>query len=393
MRREPSPPRPDFEEHAREIGFYHASLDGEAYWEESARYVFSLHEIENKLERVTEELHTLCLALVARVVARDDLLARLGIPPFAFEAIKRSWSCRDASLYGRFDFAYDGAGDAKLLEYNADTPTSLYESAVVQWLWLERLIERGDLPKNADQFNSLHEKLIARWREIALGRFLHLSCMSTSVEDAGTVAYLEDCARQAGLQTLALDMADIGLDSGTLSRQNGACFVDRQGRRIDFMFKLYPWEWMFADPFGRSPALSRTRCVEPPWKMILSSKGALALLWDMAPGHPNLLPSYFEDDHRAASLGRHYARKPLYSREGADIELIDGAATTRGPSEGYGAEGYIRQALCPLPDFDGRRPVLGCWIVGDTPAGMGIREDASPITSNRSRFIPHVISG
>jgi glutathionylspermidine synthase len=310
-------------------------------------------------------------------------LRRLGIPPFAFDAIKRSWARRDASLYGRFDFAYDGDSDAKLLEYNADTPTSLYESAVVQWFWLEQMIARGGLPKGADQFNSLHEKLIARWREISLGRFLHLSCMSQGVEDAGTVAYLEDCARQAGLRTLALDMGDIGLGD--------SCFVDRQGRRIDFMFKLYPWEWMFADAFGRAPALLRTRFVEPPWKMILSGKGMLALLWDMAPGHPNLLPCYFEEDPRVASLGDRYARKPLYSREGADIELIDGASIARGSTDGYGAEGYVRQALCPLPDFDGRRPVLGGWLVGDAPAGRGIREDISPITSNRSRFVPHVI--
>ncbi len=385
MRRENSAPRPDFDAHAREIGFHYASQDGERYWDESARYVFSLREIEDKLEQPTQELHALCLALVARVVASDDLLAKLGVPSFAFDAIRKSWIRRDTSLYGRFDFAYGGKGEAKLLEYNADTPTSLYESAVVQWFWLEQMIARGHLPKGADQFNSLHEKLIARWREIALGRFLHLACMSRSIEDAGTVAYLEDCARQAGLQTQALDMGDIGLD--------GPLYVDRWGRRIDYMFKLYPWEWMFADPFGMAPALLRTRFVEPPWKMILSGKGMLALLWDMAPNHPNLLPCYFEDDPRAAKLGEHYARKPLFSREGADVELVDGSTKTCGYKDGYGAEGFVRQALCLLPDFDGHRPVVGSWIVGDAPAGMGIREDVSPITSNRSRFVPHAIIG
>ncbi len=178
-------------------------------------------------------------------------------------------------------------------------------------------------------------------------------------------------------------MRDIGL--------NGPVFVDRDDRRIDFLFKLYPWEWMFADPFGRAAALSRTRFVEPPWKMILSSKGMLALAWEMAPGHPNLLPCFFEDDPRCAELGGRYARKPLFSREGADVELVDGATRLRGVSDGYGGEGFVRQALCPLPNFDGRRPVLGCWVVGDAAAGMGVREDASPITSNRSRFVPHVI--
>jgi glutathionylspermidine synthase len=38
--------------------------------------------------------------------------------------------------------------------------------------------------------------------------------------------------------------------------------------------------------------------------MILSNKGMLALLWEMAPEHPNLLPRYFEDDADAARLRR-----------------------------------------------------------------------------------------
>jgi glutathionylspermidine synthase len=37
-------------------------------------------------------------------------------------------------LYGRFDLAYRGDGPPKLLEYNADTPTALFEAAVVQWI-------------------------------------------------------------------------------------------------------------------------------------------------------------------------------------------------------------------------------------------------------------------
>lgn len=383
MRRESSPLRPDLEAHFKEIGFAYAYADGEPYWDESTRYVFSLAEIEDRLEAPTQELHALCLKLVARVVASDELLRRLKIPSFFFDAIRKSWARRDPSLYGRFDFAYDGQGPAKLLEYNADTPTSLYESAVVQWFWLEALIKRGELPKGADQFNSLHEKLIARWREIAFSRFLHLACMARSIEDAGTIAYLEDCAKQAGLSTFSLDIADIGLQ--------GPAFVDRHGRRIDFLFKLYPWEWMLADDFGKQPAMLRTRFVEPPWKMILASKGMLALLWEMAPGHPSLLACYFEDDPHCAALGERYARKPLYSREGADVELVDGATKTRSDSDGYGDEGFVRQALCPLLDFGGRRPVLGSWLVGDAPAGLGIRDDTSLITSNHSRFVPHVI--
>ncbi len=121
-----------------------------------------------------------------------------------------------------------------------------------------------------------------------------------------------------------------------------------------------------------------------------SSKGFLALLWEAAPGHPNLLPCFFEDDARASSLSR-FARKPLYSREGANVTLVDGDARLAETKGAYGGEGYVRQELCLLPNVGGRYPVLGCWLVGGVPAGMGLREDSSLVTTDRSRFLPHAI--
>jgi glutathionylspermidine synthase len=180
-----------------------------------------------------------------------------------------------------------------------------------------------------------------------------------------------------------LDIRDIGLE--------GAQFCDRAGRKIETLFKLYPWEWMFADEFSHAPAMRATAFLEPPWKALLSNKGMLALAWEMAPGHPNLLECYFADDPRASSLGDSFAEKPIYSREGANVVLVEaGRALASAPGD-YGAEGHVRQALHLLPSFEGRYPVLGSWVVGDAPAGMGIREDASPVTSNRSRFVAHAI--
>lgn len=385
MRRADSPPRADFAQCAEEIGFDFAEIDGEPYWDEAVRYEFTMREIEEDLEAPTEELGALCLEVVGRAVKDEATLRRLAIPEHAWSLIAESWARGDKSLYGRFDFRYDGRGPAKLLEYNADTPTSLFESAVVQWRWLRDLVARGLLPADADQFNSLHEKLIARWREIAFAPFLHLACTMESVEDAGTIRYLADCAAQAGLETAQIDMGDIGF---LVDR-----FADRDDQHIEFLFKLYPWEWMFADEFGSSPAMKMTRFVEPPWKAILANKGALALLWDAAPGHPNLLPTFFESDPRIDTIGEAFARKPLLSREGANVTLFQGSQIVAREAGSYGVEGYVRQALCLLPDFDGRRPAIGSWLVGDQAAGVGVREDASAITSNRSRFVPHVILG
>jgi glutathionylspermidine synthase len=384
VKREASPVRPQLAQEFAEIGFRGDFADGAPYWDESARYVFRLDQIEQDIEKAALDLHQLSLRLVDAVVRDKRALARLKIPEHAWDLIGESWRRRDPSLYGRFDFAYDGRHPPKLLEYNADTPTSLYEAAVVQWRWLEQMIAAGALPDDADQFNSAHEKLIARFAALGNGELLHLACMAAAPDDAATLAYLADCAAQAGLPTATLDLSQIGL-----ARDR---FVDPKGGEIRRLFKLYPWEWMFADEFGRAPARANTRFVEPPWKLILSNKGALALLWEYAPHHQNLLECYFEDERDAALLSR-YARKPLYSREGADIELKGDGETLRGPSDGYGAEGYVRQALRPLPEFDGRYPVIGAWIVGEEAAGMGVREDATPLTGDRACFVPHVIRG
>jgi glutathionylspermidine synthase len=370
---------------ATELGFAFHAPGGEVYWDESGCYEFTLRQIENDIEAPTGELLSLCMELVDRAAGDEAILRRLRIPEHAWPLIAESWRRRDPSLYGRFDFSYDGRHAAKLLEFNADTPTSLYEAGVFQWFWLQDLKAERRLFPSADQYNSIHEKLIEAWRGIA-GVFLHLTCMGDALEDGVTLAYLEDCAKQSGKQTLCLDIGDVGL-------RGSDRFVDRKGRSIDLLFKLYPWEWMFADAFGSSPAMRRTRFVEPPWKAILSNKGVLPLLWDMAPGHPNLLPAFFEDDPRKAKLGARFVRKPLYSREGANVLIVDEDRVLARREGTYGAEGYIRQALAPLPQFDTGYPVIGSWIVGDQPCGIGIREDDGLVTTDRSRFVPHCIRG
>ena len=259
----------------------------------------------------------MCRELVARAVEDERMLKVLRIPERFWTFIAASWKRGDPSLYGRFDLSYDGNGPAKLLEYNADTPTSVFETAVFQWMWLEDAKARQITPQDADQYNSLHERLIESWKEVAKGQHLHLAGALDDPEDGGTVAYLEDTARQAGLETTRLPMEGIG-------RTPRGGFIDQNDRPIELIFKLYPWEWMFREQFGSYLAGSPTRWVEPPWKAILSNKGILPLLWAMFPRHPNLLPAYFEDDPKAAELGNSFVRKPLYSREGANVTMVVG---------------------------------------------------------------------
>ena len=384
MRRVPCSERDDWQATAEACGFDFHTADGARYWDERAYYAFTLAEIEDRIETPTSEIEAMCHELCDRVAGDERHLKRLRIPEAFWPLILDSWRRKEASLYGRLDLSYSGSGDAKLLEYNADTPTSIFEAAVFQWTWLEQGMERGVLAAGTDQFNSLHERLIEAWTTFGTRSRLHLAGLLDNPEDLTTLAYLEDTAKQAGLDTRLLAIESIGWN-------DASGFVDLDNEKIALAFKLYPWEWMFQDAFGQKLAGAATRWIEPPWKAILSNKGMLALLWEMFPGHPNLVPAFFEDEPNARTLSSSFVRKPLLSREGANVTIVrhgDVVAAEQGP---YGSEGYIRQALAPLTSFSGQYPVLGSWLVDHVPCGLSIREDEKPITGNTSRFIPHAI--
>lgn len=348
---------------------YHSHADG-PYWDESAAYELTAAEVE-QLETAARTLHHLCITAAEAVIDRD-WWARLGIPPAAVPAITRSWERDDFSVYGRFDLAFDGRTPPQLLEYNADTPTALVEAAVAQWFWLQ------DTRPDADQFNSIHERLIAAWQRWG-GTSLHFSSIKDHPEDEQTVLYLRDTCVQAGIATQAVAIEDIGWDARTRR------FADLAGAPIADCFKLYPWEWLWHEEFGAHLAGDPIRFIEPMWKMLLSNKGLLPVLWELFPGHPNLLPAH----DAAAPLGGCYVRKPKLSREGANIAWVEGGVALEETSGDYGAEGFVYQAPAALPAFDGNHPVFGVWVVDHEPAGLGIREDARRITGNLSRFVPH----
>ena len=264
-----------------------------------------------------------------------------------------------------------------MLEYNADTPTALIEAAVIQWYWLQ------DCRPDADQFNSIHERLVAKWKELLNyipTRPLYFANAADD-EDLMTVSYLRDTAEQAGFQTSAMWMREIGWHDG---RQ---CFMDLNDNFIGALFKLYPWEWMINEPFGAHVLTNynQVQWMEPIWKMVLSNKGIMAILWELHPGHPNLLETYLDSPKRLTE----YVKKPKLSREGANVTIHAARESAATPGD-YGEEGFVYQAYAPLPDFGGNRPVIGSWVIDGESAGMGIRESNGPITDNLSRFVPHL---
>lgn len=381
MRRITVPERPDWRDKARAVGFGFHEMYGEPYWVDGAAYAFSLDEIEEQIEAPTEALHQMCMELVADVVEDERALRQIAIPEEHFDLVRRSWHDGDRHLYGRFDLAYDGAGPARMLEYNADTPTSIFEAAWFQHHWLIDQVEAGVLPPATDQFNLLQECLIAVFASFPADRIFHFACWMENEEDRGTTAYLMDCAIQAGHRTDLIDIAGIGIDAE-------GRFTDPAERTIDRCFKLYPWEDMLREPFAHY--LKPGVFVEPAWKAILSNKGILPLLWRKFPGHPNLLPAWFADDPRADTIARAVI-KPLFSREGENITIREHGRVVEQADGDYEAERQIVQAYTPLFESDGLHAVLGSWVIGDQAAGLGLREDPGRITRNLSRFVPHII--
>lgn len=390
MRHFTVPERPGWRRLAERLGFLNHTYGALPYWTDDACYGFHPWQIEEHLRPAARALWDMCLEVVDHASRDDQVLSSLGIPPQAWNGVGASWKRRDPALVSRLDLAYDGAGPPKLHECNADTPGGLFEAALFQWLWLEDALSAGALPSGCDQFNRLHEALVDAFRALPPAPRLHVAASIRNVEDQVWARYVSDCARQAGLAVTEIDLGAIGLDASQ-------GLTDLDDGPIHRLVKAYRWDLMIREPFG--PSLLRPaapQIIEPAWKMILASKGLLVWLWRLFPGHPNLLPCWFDGDPGAPR--DLVATKPLFAIKGRNVALHDpalpgGRLESPGP---HGADQRVVQALHYLPSFarngERRWACVGAWIVAGKPEGLGILEDTSPIIRDAtSRFVPHVV--
>lgn len=387
MRRHTIQPRRNWQQTVAQTGLtYNILADGTPYWDESAYWELSAAEID-RLEAATSEIWSLALAAGDHILEHNRL-AEMKIPAAAHARIRETWNSEPPALYARLDLAYDGR-QIKLLEFNADTPTALVEAAVTQWYWLE------DCFKGADQWNSLHEKLVAKWKDLLpyLKQPVYFG-HDGSDEDFMTVSYLRDTAQQAGHRTLPIAMSQIGWEDAQRR------FVDLQRQPIESIFKLYPWEWLLGERFGQHALdtmgganwrAEGVNWIEPIWKMMWSNKALLAILWELNPNHELLQPAYLDGPRNM----KDYVRKPIVGREGTGVTVFrnwveDEHGPTPTASDAAASTGFVYQKLAPLASADGNTAVLGSWLIDGEPAGMGIRESKGTITSNTSRFVPHL---
>lgn len=328
-------------------------------------------------------------------VLRNRLLDTLGIPENLHELIRLSWEDdRHLHLFGRFDFAggIDGL-PIKLLEFNADTPTSLPETAMIQWAQLKA----NGLPEDA-QFNFTFEALadnFRRLRELNPERdpAILFSTMRGAPEDDNNVALLQEAAREAGFETAFAYVDDV-----IFSDVNGIFAPDTVGTPVNypFWFKLVPWEFIALD----EPDLCRmlTKIVRqdlavvlnPAYTMLFQSKGILKYLWDLYPNDPLLLETSLEEP-----IGRvdfPFVQKVLFGREGSNVSIHDARGVPVEVRLGeYEDQASVYQAVARLArDSAGLYYQAGVFFAYEA-CGLGFRRAPNRIIDNGAQFVGHVI--
>ncbi len=380
-------------EYLDSIGFtWHTDKDETSYIADEI-VVISEQEANNYYEAVNELYDMFCEA--GDYVIQNDLFHEINIPFNLVEVIKESWdSDVHWHLYSRFDLAggIDGK-PIKLIEFNADTPTSLFETAIIQWALL-----KANGMEDASQFNNLYEALKDNFKRIItldsdiekfdeyyskLGWKILFSSISSSSEDINTTKLLQNIASEIGFNTDFEYIENVNFsDEG----------IFKDDELFEFWFKLIPWEDIAIQESELALILTeiikekKAIIFNPAYTLMFQSKGFMKILWDLFPNHPLLLETSFEPLENKKQV-----EKRCFGREGANTKIInaDGSidVETQGVYEGHKA---IYQEYVELPtDENGNSYQAGVFFAYEG-CGLGFRR-GEKILNNMSKFVSHVI--
>ncbi|WP_345984899.1 glutathionylspermidine synthase family protein [Sulfurimonas sp. HSL-1656] len=331
----------------------------------------------------------------AEYVIENELFFDLGIPFNLVEPIKKSWE-NDVHwhVYGRFDLAggIDGA-PIKLIEFNADTPTGLYESAVLQWA----LLKHNGLDE-ARQFNNIYEALLQNFRRLITlfddpddfekfydGWKILFSSVEGNDEEEVTTKLLRQIATDAGFATGFEFLQNVRFDDEGI--------FDASDTPYEYWFKLYPWEDIATDEpelavlLGNIMQHQKAIILNPAYTLLFQSKGMMKILCDLFPDSPYLLQTSFEPLE-----GTKQVEKRMFGREGANTKIIGSDGSVLHATEGpYGNYRPVYQAYAEFPqDRDGNRYQAGVFFAYEA-CGLGFRRGGE-ILDNMSKFVGHVLS-
>lgn len=356
----------------------------ESDWLDGVAYSFTRDEIA-QLKEATLTVNKLMLNAVNEAVNRPDIMLKMAIPESSHDLFKESWESMDKNLVGRMDWSFDADGTPKLLEINGDSVQGLVLAGPGQLAYLEAVHK-----SKGKQWNDIAVALESAFGRMSLPDTLYFTGDLEDQADILEISFIEERARVAGLNTRFISLEDIGIT-------NTGRFADLGDDIIEAILVYQPWEWTLDTPFGdyflhgNDP---KCTMIEPAWRMLVSNKGLMALMWEMYEGHENLLPTFIDYDARADGLEEDYAQKPIYGFEAANVTLVEsGQVIAENPdSEADSSDGYVYQGLCPLPEFDGKYAQVCTWMIADQAAGLSVKESDGLISDYFSPTVPHIIS-
>jgi len=373
------------------LGFvWHTDVDETPYISD-ALVVVTQHEAQ-AYYKATNELYDMYVEAAEHVV-ENNLFHEIGIPFNLVDVIKESWE-NDVHwhLYGRFDLAGGINGEPiKLLEFNADTPTALFETAIVQWAMLKQ-----NNMEESSQFNATYEALLDNFKRLVTleedvsdfeSRYEGWKFLFTSVrgnaEEENTVRLLQHIATEAGYETEFSFMDEVEFDD------EGVYYQDQS---YELWFKLIPWEDIALEESDLAMLLTniiknqKAIIFNPAYTLLFQSKGLLKILWDLYPNHPLLLESSFEPLE-----GQKQVKKPIFGREGGNVSILDENASELESVDGdYANHKMLYQAYTELAtDANGDSYQAGVFYAYEA-CGLGFRKGGK-ILDNGSKFVGHVV--
>lgn len=371
------------------IGFsWHTDEDGSDYLDK--RFICVSKNEANAYYEAANELYDMFIAAAQNVID-NDRFDELGIPFNLIDAIKMSWENEvHWHLYGRFDFAggLDGK-PIKLIEFNADTPTSLFESAILQWA----MLKQNNLDEHL-QFNSIYESLMDNFKRLITldesveefeehyrGWKILFSSVAGNKEEELTTKLLAHIAKDAGFECdfAYVDEVEFGEEG-----------IFKNGVNYEYWFKLIPWEEIAIEEGELAMLLTQIMrnqkaiILNPAYTLLFQSKGILKILWELYPNHPLLLESSYEP-----LQGKDFVKKPMFGREGANISIIKDDVKLQENIGPYGNNKMIYQQYYELNSSENEYYQAGVFFAYEG-CGLGFRKGGL-IIDNASKFVGHII--
>jgi glutathionylspermidine synthase len=339
------------------------------------------------IANISNDLHRMFLHATAYVLENDDLLRHCCIPEIFWPKIRQSWlNEQDFRMTGRFDLAFNGK-EIKLFEYNADSAGALFETSVILEKWANKI----NFERTFMSGCQLHRILVRNWKRFQSIKCVHI-LIDEDQEELMIGYYMQKVLKDANINSkLCILTNDFYWKDSKI--------IDNEGNEVELVWKLWMWETVFSNYLqhenegnlnrkidGEHPYLcqillnEQIKVIEPLWKVITSNKAILPVLWYLYPNHSNLLRSEYILSNDLKQVA--FVKKPIVGRAGHNVTLYDvnGESVIDETKGKFIDRNCIYQELFPLTKFDGYYPIIGSWMVSDSFAGFGIREDKKLIT-------------